>query len=521
MYCYQCEQTYNGAACVDSGVCGKDGETAALQDLLVSLAKTAGRNAHAARQAGTSTREADQFVIEALFISGTNVNFDAGRIEEVIRRGAKVAGVKLARNRTGLLADARPAAVNARLTRLGPDITGLQELVLYALKGLAAYTEHARHLGREDDAIYAGAHELLALLTERTPSTGALLAGALRAGEINLRAMQLLDDAHTSAFGNPEPASVRLEPLAGKAIAVSGHDINDLYAVLEQSAGKGVNVYTHGELLPAHGYPRLRAFPHLAGNFGGAWVNQGVDFEAFPGSILITANCIQEPRKSYRERIFTSGPSGWPGIRHIGNRDFTPLIEAALAAPGFEADGGATSITVGFAHHTVLSMADRLVDAVNSGAVRHLFLVGGCDGAKPGRDYFTEFAVSTPPDTIVMTLGCGKFRFNWYDFGTVAGLPRLLDIGQCNDAYSAIRIARGLAEAFGCGINELPLSLVLSWFEQKAVAILLTLLHLGVRNIRIGPTLPAFLTPPVFRMLHERFDLQPVGDPAEDLAAMV
>jgi len=510
MFCYQCEQTFRGAGCVDLGVCGKDETTAALQDQLIEAAKGVARYARTAREAGTPVPAADRFLLEALFATGTNVNFDPERLRELIRRAAQW---QPARNAA--------VSIDARIASNGPDITGLQELVLYALKGIAAYAEHARRLGREDDSIYAALEAALDFLNKPAPSVDELLTEAMKAGELNLRVMELLDAANTGAFGHPEPAAVRVEPKAGKAIVISGHDLADLYALLEQTSGTGINVYTHGEMLPAHGYPRLKAFPHLAGNYGGAWMNQAAEFDNFPGAIVMTSNCIQEPRESYRGRLFTTGPVAWPGVTHIADGNFAPVIAAALAAPGFAADGPGKTITVGFGRNAVLGVAGKIIDAVKSGAVRHFFLVGGCDGARPGRNYYTEFVESTPADSIVLTLACGKYRFNKLELGTVAGLPRLLDIGQCNDAYSAIQIAVALSKAFGCGVNDLPLSLVLSWYEQKAVAILLTLLYLGIRNIRIGPTLPAFLTPAVLSVLVEKFNLMPVGSAREDLAAIL
>jgi hydroxylamine reductase len=333
--------------------------------------------------------------------------------------------------------------------------------------------------------------------------------------------MEMLDVANTSAYGHPVPTPVRVEPLKGKCILVSGHDLKDLELLLQQTEGKGINVYTHSEMLPAHGYPKLKKYAHLAGNYGGAWQDQKVEFANFPGAILMTTNCIQEPQFEYRNRIFTSGLVAWPGINHIKNHDFTPVIQAALAAPGFAQDGPEKTILVGFGHKTVLSVADKVIDAVKAGAVKHFFLIGGCDGARTGRDYYTEFAEQVPQDCMILTLACGKYRFNKLDFGTIGGLPRLLDMGQCNDAYSAIKVAIALANAFNCGVNDLPLSLVLSWYEQKAVCILLTLLHLGIKNIRLGPTLPAFVTPNVLRVLVEKFNLMPITTPEKDLQAIL
>lgn len=338
---------------------------------------------------------------------------------------------------------------------------------------------------------------------------------------MNLKVMELLDAAHTTRFGHPVPTQVRVEPVQGKAILVSGHDLVDLEELLRQTEGKGINVYTHGEMLPAHGYPGLKKFKHLVGNYGGAWQDQKVEFAAFPGAILMTTNCIQEPQRSYTRRIFTTGHVGWPGVVHVKNHDFTAVIHAALKAPGFAKNGADKTILVGFGHNAVLGVADKVVEAVKSGAIKRFFLVGGCDGARSGRSYYTEFAEKVPDDCVILTLACGKFRFNKLDFGTIGGIPRLLDLGQCNDAYSAIKIATALASAFGCGVNELPLSLVLSWYEQKAVAILLTLLHLGIRNIRLGPTLPAFVTPEVLKVLVEKFNLMPIKTAQEDLETIL
>ena len=544
MFCYQCEQTFRGTGCVDNGVCGKDPATADLQDLLIHGLKGVALYASRARRLGVTDAAVDRWALTALFATGTNVNFDAANIEALIRQGAQVrdraralyqeacraagqapetlsgpAQFEPAATRDELLLQAFQLATPKRMVALGEDLTGLQELVTFGLKGAAAYAEHARQLGREDATIYAGIYEILNVVADPASGQDALLAAALKTGALNYQVMEMLDAANTGAFGNPSPASVRVEPRAGKAIVVSGHDLADLHALLVQTAGKGINVYTHGELLPAHGYPALRAFPHLAGNYGGAWMLQQGEFAHFPGAILMTSNCIQEPRESYSGRLFTSGPVQWPGIPHIDDRDYSAVIEAALAARGFTEDGPGQEILTGFGHNAVLSVAGQVVDAVKSGALRHFYLIGGCDGARPGRNYYAEFAHSVPQDCIVLTLGCGKFRFNKDEFGTVAGLPRLLDLGQCNDAYSAIQIALALAQAFGCGVNDLPLSLIISWYEQKAVAVLLTLLHLGVRNIRLGPTLPAFVSPAVLNLLVETFNIMPIGNVEADLAA--
>ena len=538
MFCYQCEQTAGGTGCTVRGVCGKDPEAAALQDLLVYATQGLAVLAHRARAQGITDAEVDAFVPEALFAAGTNVNFDPERLEALLRRAVALRDrarglVKQAKDlpppatwepagdRAGLLAQAADLSIAERQARLGEDVTGLQELLLYGLKGMAAYAYHARVLGHEDDAVYAYFHEALDFLAGVPTDIGALLGMALRCGEVNLHVMELLDAANTGAYGHPVPTAVRVEPVAGKAILVSGHDLKDLEELLKQTAGLGINVYTHGEMLPAHGYPKLKAYAHLAGNYGGAWQDQQAEFAAFPGAILMTTNCIQRPQEVYGDRIFTCGPVAWPEVRHIADRDFSPVIEAAQAAEGFAASGPDRTLLVGFGHEALLGAADAVLGAVKSGAVRHIFLIGGCDGARPGRNYYTELAEATPPDTLILTLACGKYRFNKLDFGEVAGLPRLLDVGQCNDAYSAIKVAAALAEAVGTDVNGLPLSLILSWYEQKAVAILLTLLHLGVRNIRLGPSLPAFVTPAALSILAEKYNIMPITTPQEDLKAIL
>ncbi len=545
MFCYQCEQTAKGIGCTRKGVCGKEPETAGLQDVLVHAALGIGQYAHRARGLGARDLEIDRFVVEALFTTVTNVNFDAERIEGWIRKAADVreraralyeracagagkAPAKLSGPAATLFPDSREELLHlaehigivARKRDKGDDAVGLEELITYGLKGTAAYADHALVLGQEDDGVYAFFHEALDFLT-RAQSVDALTAMALRVGEVNLKVMGLLDAANTGAYGHPEPTSVRVTPRKGKAILVSGHDLKDLHTLLEQTKDKGINIYTHGEMLPCHAYPALKKYDHLAGNYGGAWQDQKAEFDAFPGAILMTTNCIQKPRESYQARIFTTGLVGWPGVTHVGNDDFSPVIEAALAAPGFDADGSDQSITVGFARNAVLGVADKVIEAVKGGDIRHFFLVGGCDGAKPGRNYYTEFAEKAPKDTVVLTLACGKYRFNKMNFGDIGGIPRLLDIGQCNDAYSAVQIASALATAFDTDVNSLPLSLILSWYEQKAVCILLSLLHLGIRNIRLGPSLPAFVTPPVLNVLVETFNIAPVTTVDEDLKAIL
>jgi len=546
MFCYQCEQTARGTGCTAMGVCGKDPRTAALQDLLVHAAKGISMYARRAREQGAREHEIDVFIVEALFSTVTNVNFDPQRLAELIHRAASLrdaaerlyqeacrknaqqpeslggpAGWKPADDLEALIAQGQEIGIAGRQKQWGDDVVGLQELLTYGLKGMAAYADHAMILGREDDAVYAYFHEALDFLTRDDVTVDQLVAMNLKCGEINLKVMGLLDAANTGAYGDPVPTQVRIEPIKGKAILVSGHDLRDLEELLEQTRGKGINIYTHGEMLPAHGYPGLKKYPHLVGNYGGAWQDQRNEFDRFPGAILMTTNCIQKPKDTYQDRIFTSGLVAWPGVRHIGDRDFSPVIEAALAAEGFTKDGPDRTITVGFGHGAVMGVADTVIEAVKSGAIRHFFLIGGCDGAKSGRNYYTEFAQAVPEDAVILTLACGKYRFNKLDFGDIGGIPRLLDVGQCNDAYSAIQIALALAEAFNTDVNGLPLSLILSWYEQKAVCILLTLLHLGIKNIRLGPSLPAFVTPAVLKVLVDNFNIMPISTASEDIKAIL
>ncbi|MDD5210358.1 MAG: hydroxylamine reductase [Elusimicrobiales bacterium] len=547
MFCYQCEQSAKGTGCTTQGVCGKDPETAKMQDLLLWQAK--GISMYARRAAvtgGLHDREINKFVVEALFTTVTNVNFDAVRIEHIIRKGqavkekarlmyesaCKKSGTppsRLAGPATwnppheykALLNEAPEKGINTRKKALGDDAAGLQELLTYGLKGMAAYADHALILGQEDENVYAFIHEALDFLTRTDPTVDELVGYNMKCGEVNLRVMELLDKANTDAYGHPVPTKVRVNPLKGKALLVSGHDLKDLEEILKQTEGKGINVYTHGEMLPAHGYPKLKKFKHLAGNYGGAWQDQHKEFDAFPGAIVMTTNCIQKPLATYRGRIFTSGLVAWPGIEHIADAEFAPAIEASLKADGFRKDGDDKTIMVGFAHNAVLGVADKVIDAVKTGHIKHFFLVGGCDGAKPGRNYYTDFAEQAPKDTVILTLACGKFRFNKQEFGDIGGIPRLLDMGQCNDAYSAIQVAVALSKAFNVGVNELPLSLVLSWYEQKAVCILLTLLFLGIKNIRLGPTLPAFVTPAVLQVLVDKFNIMPTTTAEKDLEAIL
>lgn len=546
MFCYQCEQATSGVGCDTISVCGKSPEMAALQDLLTYALEGVAMWSHRARALGAPTRAGDIFVLEALFTTVTNVAFDEIAVEKMLRRGGEVkdemysvyqaacvaqgqhvetltgpAIWKPASTMAGLLEQAESATVQMRNMSLSEEVQGVRELILYGLRGMAAYAEHAYVLGVEDDGIFAFLHDTLNALTRLDQSVDELLALALKVGEVNLQVLAMLDGAHTNTYGHPTPTTVRVTPVKGKAILVSGHDLKDLEELLKQTSGMGINIYTHGEMLPAHGYPELKKYPHLVGNYGGAWQNQRKEFSVFPGAILMTTNCIQEPHVSYQGRLFTSGLVNFTDVQHISDRNFQPVIAAAQAATGFPSDDPEKTILVGFGHHAVLSVADKVIDAVKQGQIRHFFLIGGCDGAKMGRNYYTRFAESTPKDTMMLTLACGKYRFNKQDFGTVAGLPRLLDVGQCNDAYSAIQIAVALAQAFDTDVNSLPLSLVLSWYEQKAVVILLTLLHLGLKNIRLGPTMPVFVRPVVYDILKEKFNLLPITTPAADLQAIL
>ena len=546
MFCYQCEQTAKGQGCTAFGGCGKDPDTAALQDLLVHAAKGISVYAHRAREFGSRDRAIDVFVVQALFATVTNVNFDPARLKDLLFEAAQCrdrarrlyedacrkrhvnpeqldgsAHWQPAKDTPALIAQGAGVGIDGRLKTQGHTVTGLQELVLYGLKGSAAYMDHAQILGKESDELYAFVHETLAFLNGASPSVDELLARALKCGEMNLKVMALLDEANTSAYGHPQPTPVRVTPRKGKAIVVSGHDLKDLAELLKQTEGTGINVYTHGEMLPAHGYPALHKYAQLAGNYGGAWQDQRKEFDEFPGAILMTTNCIQKPKDGYKGRLYTSGLVAWPGVTHIGNRDFTPVINAALAADGFTEDGPDQTILTGFGHEALFAAAGKVIEAVKTGQIRHFFLIGGCDGAKPGRNYYTEFAEAVPKDCVILTLACGKYRFNKLPFGNIGGIPRLLDCGQCNDAHSAVQIVLALAKAFNCGVNDLPLSLVLSWYEQKAVCILLSLLHLGVRNIRLGPALPAFLTPEVLRVLVQEFGIMPISTAEKDLKAIL
>ena len=525
MFCYQCEQTAGCTGCVGkAGVCGKSAEVAKRQDqltgALIGLARAADTNEPTA-----STHRA---VIEGLFTTLTNVNFN----EETVRRQIDM----VRREKAALTPDCGACACPCGRTdeydmnllwEANEDIRSLKSLILFGLRGMAAYAYHAMVLGYTDEEVNRFFYEGLFAIGEDW-GMEELLPIVMKVGQVNLKCMALLDKANTETYGHPSFTTVPLTVEKGPFIVITGHDLRDLQLLLEQTEGKGINVYTHGEMLPAHAYPALKKYAHLKGNFGTAWQNQQKEFADLPAPILFTTNCLMPPKASYADRVFTTEVVSFPGMTHIGEeKDFTPVIEKALELGGFDSDrrfpgiNGGESVTTGFGHNTVLSVADTVIGAVKAGALKHIFLVGGCDGARAGRNYYTEFVKQTPADTAVLTLACGKYRFNDLDLGTIGGLPRIMDMGQCNDAYSAIKVAVALAEAFGCGVNDLPLTLVLSWYEQKAVCILLTLLHLGIKNIYLGPTLPAFLSANVAAYLVENFDIHPTTTPEQDLKAIL
>lgn len=541
MNCNQCEQAAKGTGCTQIGVCGKDESIAALQDLLVYATQGLSLFAHEGRKVGVVDARVNRFTCEAIFSTLTNVNFDNTRLialistavnlrdelkTKVAAAGGDVSSSEDAANFTLPTSEAamieKGVTVNLPSNKVeNADILSLKQVLLYGLKGVAAYSDHARILGQEDDAIYAFIHEALASILRFDLDLNAWVGLVLKCGEVNLKAMELLDAGNTGTYGHPEPTEIPLGAKKGKALLVSGHDLKDLADILAQTEGKGINVYTHGEMLPCHAYPELKKYSHLHGHYGTAWQNQAKEFAEFPGAIVMTTNCIQKPKESYTDNIFTTGLVAWPGLTHIADKDFTPAINRALAMPGFADDTDKGSVMAGFARNTVLSVADKVIAAVKNKDIRHFFLVAGCDGAKPGRNYYTEIVEQIPADCMVLTLACGKFRFFDQKLGDIGGIPRLLDIGQCNDAYSAIQIASALAGAFECGVNDLPLSFILSWYEQKAVAILLTLFHLGVKDIRLGPSLPAFITPNVLDVLVKNFNIKPITTPTEDLKAIL
>jgi hydroxylamine reductase len=516
MFCFQCEQTSGGKGCTRGGVCGKSPEVARKQDeltcALIGLARAA--------EGKKTTKQADELVMQGLFTTITNVDFDVQRIESLISL------VHKEKARLGK-ADDFPAD---QLWSGDTDTVSLRSTLLFGLKGMAAYAWHAYVLRVQDEEVTAWFYKGLRAIGEEH-STDEWLKLIMEFGLVNLNCMGLLDEANTTAYGHPVPVKVSKKVERGPFIVITGHDLYDLKQLLEQTTGKGVNVYTHGEMLPAHGYPELKKYPQLKGNFGTAWQNQQREFENIPGALLFTTNCLMIPRPSYTDRVFTTSVVAYPGVTHIqdnnGKKDFTSVIKKALELGGWPEDrvfpgiNGGTEVMTGFARNTVLGAADKIVAAVKSGSIRHFFLVGGCDGARPGRNYYTQFVQKTPADTMILTLACGKYRFNDLDLGQISGLPRILDLGQCNDAYSAIKIALALSEVFKVGVNELPLTLVLSWYEQKAVCILLTLLALGIRNIYLGPSLPAFLSPNVLKVLVEKFNIKPVTTPEADLKAIL
>ena len=517
MFCFQCQQTAGGKGCVRTGVCGKQPETAHLQDELVNELI---RLAKAAEDAGEHPQEVSRLLVDGLFTTLTNVNFNNAAIRSFTQR------VTVARRKLG--GEDFPIV---ELFKGNADIVSLRSTLLFGMKGMAAYAHHCMNLGYEDAEVTAWFYTGLCALNEER-SVDDWLELIMAFGRVNYKCMALLDKANTETFGTPEPTRVHTDIKAGPFIVVSGHDLRDLHELLEQTAGTGVNVYTHSEMLPAHGYPGLKKYPHLAGNFGTAWQSQQKEFADIPAPVLFTTNCLMPPRPSYRDRVYTTAVVGYEGLTHIapdtdGRKDFSPLIRQAKALGGYAHDrsmsgiNGGHMLTTGFAHGAVLSHAEELIQAIRAGKIRHIFLVGGCDGAHPGRNYYTEFVKQTPMDTLVLTLACGKYRFNDLDLGEIAGLPRILDMGQCNDAYSAVQAALALAGAFDCSVNDLPLTLVLSWYEQKAVCILLTLLALGIKNIYVGPTLPAFFSESVVKFLVAAYHLHPIISSDQDMEAML
>lgn len=538
MFCYQCEQTANGKGCTKMGVCGKTPEIANLQDLLIYQAKGICCYAKKLLETGEhAPKEVVRFLENVLFTTLTNVNFDADvhvellkvsqNIKEELREQTEAeinrpaAVYNLPETKSEMLKDAPMAGIMYD-KELDEDIRSLRQTILYGLKGISAYGHQARELGyystQVDDFYIYG----LEALTDDALTVEELIRMTMRTGEMALEVMKQLDEANTSVYGNPYPHKVSVRRKKGPFIIVSGHDFKDLEMLLEQTKDTGINIYTHGEMLPGHGYEGLKKYPHLVGNFGGAWQDQQKEFDNLPGCILMTTNCLMRPREGYKDRIYSTNVVGWEGVKYIpkkenGEKDFHEIIEQALALGGFSDDEEEKEITVGFAHQAVLTCAEKIVEAVKDGTIRHFFLIGGCDGARPGRNYYTEFAKMVPQDCVILTLACGKYRFNKLDFGEIAGLPRLMDVGQCNDVYSAVRIATALADAFNTDVNGLPLSMIVSWYEQKAVADLLALLSLGVRNIYLGPTLPAFLSPNVLQYLVDTFHIRAISNAEDDI----
>jgi len=533
MFCWQCEQTRNGTGCENGGVCGKKPEVSDLQDLLRFVLEGLSRAALAAREKGYVDPVIDRFTAAAVFSTITNVEFDPARIQALIYKAVEYrdqlkakGGVdcecpemtfKPAETLDGLMEQAQKATWR---DLDDPVVLSMRETAIYGLKGLCAYADHASILGHEDERLFTFIHECLAATRDKSLTLDDWLNMALKVGEMNVLAMKLLNEGNTGAYGHPEPTTVPLGAKAGKCIVITGHDLKDLKMLLEQTEGKGINVYTHGEMLPSHGYPGLKKYPHFYGHFGTAWQNQTRELPEFPGPVIFTTNCIQRPGPVTKDHTFTTGLVGWPDIPHIeadakGHKDFGPVIEKALALPGYNKDEDKGTVMVGFGHQAVLGVADKVIAAVKAGKIRRFMLVAGCDGAKPGRNYYTDIVDKAPQDVVILTLACGKFRFFDHKLGDIDGIPRLLDVGQCNDAYSAVLIAQALAEAFNCGINDLPLSFIISWYEQKAAAVLLSLLYLGVKNIHLGPSLPAFIHPDILKVLNEKLGLRPIGETAE------
>ncbi len=539
MFCYQCEQTANGKGCTKLGVCGKTPEIAALQDLLIFQIKGISFYGKPLIEQGAHMdKSVISFIENVLFTTLTNVNFDASAHVELLKRSQQIkdelrgmagdlpdvpahAAYHLPETKSEMLHDAPLAGIMYDKS-LDPDVRSLRQTILYGLKGISAYGHQARELGYYSDEVDDFYILALEALTDDKLTAEELIRMMMRTGEMAIEVMKKLDEANTTIYQNPTPHSVNVHIKKGPFIIVSGHDLKDLEMLLKQTEGTGINIYTHGEMLPCHGYPGLKKYPHLVGNFGGAWQDQQKQFDNLPGCILMTTNCLMRPRDSYKDRIYSTNVVGWDGVKHIGKnengeKDFGPIIKQALELGGFPEDEEAHDILVGFGHHAALSYAEQIVAAVKDKQLRHFFLIGGCDGARPGRNYYTEFAKMVPKDCIILTLACGKYRFNKLEFGEVAGLPRLLDVGQCNDVYSAIRIATALADAFETDVNGLPLSLIVSWYEQKAVADLLALLSLGIRNIYLGPTLPAFLSPNVLQYLTDTFHLRLISNAEDDI----
>lgn len=539
MFCYQCEQTAGGKGCTKIGVCGKTPEIAAMQDLLIYQLK--GISIYANELLNRTEKIDDSiasFVEDGLFMTLTNVNFDPKSHITMLKRSQEIkedlrkkvsdsnttsdyALYNLSSSKEEILEDAKKAGIMYD-ENLNPDIRSVRETIKYGLKGIAAYSHQARFIKYTSDEVNNFYFKALASLTDDTSSLDDLIKVLIETGDMSVKIMEVLDTANNTVYNSPSPTKVNINVKKGPFIVVSGHDLRDLEMLLQQTEGKGINIYTHGEMLPSHGYPQLNKYPHLVGNFGGAWQNQQKEFDNIPGCILMTTNCLMKPKDSYIDRIFSTSVVGFEGIKHIekdenGNKDFSEIINKSLELGGFKEDEEIKEILVGFGHKATLSHAEAIINAVKDGKVKHFFLIGGCDGAKPGRNYYTEFAEKIPKDCIILTLACGKYRFNKINFGEVAGLPRLLDVGQCNDAYSAVRIALALADAFNCTINELPLSIILSWYEQKAVSDLLALLSLGVKGMYLGPTLPAFLTPNVLQFLIDNFNIKPISTADEDL----